>query len=226
MNCGYGRGFSVLEVLDCVDRVTNLHDRAAADAAPRRRSARAGRRQWPDPRDPALAARRATISTRSSPTRWPGSASWLRANKFRQSLSAHWTGHCRRAARARSAAMQSSPVRRSGVEPRCRFWSFWPAHDSKNQGDLRHENHLHCPSCCRSGLARRLRWRRRQQCRDCQQQSSRRCRPSTNVGDLNAPAPADLNARQRRRHQRRRATPPRRTAPATRSRLSTPLRSP
>ena len=25
MNCGYGRGFSVLEVLDCVDRVTNLH---------------------------------------------------------------------------------------------------------------------------------------------------------------------------------------------------------
>ena len=30
MNCGYGRGFSVLEVLDCVDRVTNLADRAAA----------------------------------------------------------------------------------------------------------------------------------------------------------------------------------------------------
>jgi UDP-glucose 4-epimerase len=25
MNCGYGRGFSVLEVLDSVDRVTNLH---------------------------------------------------------------------------------------------------------------------------------------------------------------------------------------------------------
>jgi UDP-glucose 4-epimerase len=25
MNCGYGRGFSVLEVLDAVDRVTNLH---------------------------------------------------------------------------------------------------------------------------------------------------------------------------------------------------------
>ena len=24
MNCGYGRGFSVLEVLDAVDRVTNL----------------------------------------------------------------------------------------------------------------------------------------------------------------------------------------------------------
>ena len=24
MNCGYGRGFSVREVLDCVDRVTNL----------------------------------------------------------------------------------------------------------------------------------------------------------------------------------------------------------
>ena len=39
MNCGYGRGFSVLEVLDSVDRVTNLQDRAAAGAAPRRRSA-------------------------------------------------------------------------------------------------------------------------------------------------------------------------------------------
>jgi UDP-glucose 4-epimerase len=24
MNCGYGRGFSVLEVLDAVDRVTNI----------------------------------------------------------------------------------------------------------------------------------------------------------------------------------------------------------
>lgn len=24
MNCGYGRGFSVLEVLDAVDRVTNM----------------------------------------------------------------------------------------------------------------------------------------------------------------------------------------------------------
>ena len=41
MNCGYGRGFSVLEVLDAVDRVTNLHDRAPAGAAPRRRSRRA-----------------------------------------------------------------------------------------------------------------------------------------------------------------------------------------
>jgi UDP-glucose 4-epimerase len=25
MNCGYGRGYSVLEVLDAVDRVTNMH---------------------------------------------------------------------------------------------------------------------------------------------------------------------------------------------------------
>jgi UDP-glucose 4-epimerase len=38
MNCGYGRGFSVLEVLDAVDRVTNLkverriEDRRAGDA--------------------------------------------------------------------------------------------------------------------------------------------------------------------------------------------------
>ena len=45
LNCGYGRGFSVLEVLDAVDRVTNRADRAPAGAAPRRRSARAGRRQ-------------------------------------------------------------------------------------------------------------------------------------------------------------------------------------
>src|SRR5688500_9627667 len=34
MNCGYGRGFSVLEVLDAVDRVTNL--RAERVMAPRR----------------------------------------------------------------------------------------------------------------------------------------------------------------------------------------------
>ena len=37
MNCGYGRGFSVMEVLDAVDRVTNrtivrkLEDRRAGD---------------------------------------------------------------------------------------------------------------------------------------------------------------------------------------------------
>jgi UDP-glucose 4-epimerase len=34
MNCGYGRGFSVLEVLDAVDRVTNL--RIERVMAPRR----------------------------------------------------------------------------------------------------------------------------------------------------------------------------------------------
>ena len=34
MNCGYGRGFSVLEVLDAVDRVTNM--RIAREIAPRR----------------------------------------------------------------------------------------------------------------------------------------------------------------------------------------------
>ena len=45
LNCGYGRGFSVLEVLDAVDRVTNADDRAAARAAPRRRSAGPRRRQ-------------------------------------------------------------------------------------------------------------------------------------------------------------------------------------
>jgi len=34
MNCGYGRGFSVIEVLDAVDRVTNL--RIQRVMAPRR----------------------------------------------------------------------------------------------------------------------------------------------------------------------------------------------
>jgi UDP-glucose 4-epimerase len=38
MNCGYGRGFSVLEVLDAVDRVTNLSDRSPHRPAPGRRS--------------------------------------------------------------------------------------------------------------------------------------------------------------------------------------------
>ena len=76
MNCGYGRGFSVLEVLDAVDRVTNLQDRAAAGGAPRRAiptrwSPTIAGSSRPCPGGPG-----ATIWTRSSPTRWPGSAGW------------------------------------------------------------------------------------------------------------------------------------------------------
>ena len=75
MNCGYGRGFSVLEVLDSVDRVTNLQ--IERRLMPRRAGDPPAlvADNSPNPRNAALAARSATISTRSSPTRWPGSAS-------------------------------------------------------------------------------------------------------------------------------------------------------
>ena len=79
MNCGYGRGFSVLEVLDAVDRVTNLQIERRHGGAPRGRSRRA--------RSPTTrrilatlpGGRSTTISTRSSPTRSRGSASWRSA---------------------------------------------------------------------------------------------------------------------------------------------------
>ena len=75
LNCGYGRGFSVLEVLDSVDRVTNR--RIERRLAPRRAgdppALVADNRG--DPRDARPGGPSATISTRSSPTRSPGSAS-------------------------------------------------------------------------------------------------------------------------------------------------------
>jgi len=48
MNCGYGQGFSVLQVLDAVDRVTEPDHRAPDGGPPRRRSRFADFGQQPD----------------------------------------------------------------------------------------------------------------------------------------------------------------------------------
>jgi UDP-glucose 4-epimerase len=86
MNCGYGRGFSVLEVLDAVDRVTNM--KIERRMGPRR-AVRAIRRRWS--RTTARSSRRcrgnraSPTSTRSSRTRWRGSASCLEVDFARPS---------------------------------------------------------------------------------------------------------------------------------------------
>ena len=74
LNCGYGHGFSVLEVIDTVKRVSGVDFRSTS-----RRRAPAIRRR--SSRHPTARARRSagsrstTISPPSSATRSPGSAS-------------------------------------------------------------------------------------------------------------------------------------------------------
>ena len=75
VNCGYGRGYSVREVIDTVKRVSGIDFRV--DVSPRRARA-IRRRSWPAPIAPAprsAGSRNTTISRRSSATRSPGSAS-------------------------------------------------------------------------------------------------------------------------------------------------------
>ena len=74
LNCGYGRGFSVLRSARQRRPGHQPAPRAPAGAAPRRRSARGGRRQSRRFSPPCRGGRSAPISTRSSPTRSPGSA--------------------------------------------------------------------------------------------------------------------------------------------------------
>ena len=54
-NCGYGRGYSVLEVIDAVRRVCGVDFPVEIVGTPRGRSARAGRQCRPHPRDARLA---------------------------------------------------------------------------------------------------------------------------------------------------------------------------
>ena len=72
LNCGYGRGYSVLEVIEAVKRVSGARLRGAAVAAPAGRSGRDRRQGRPDPRAARLAAPHTMTSTRSSPRRSPG----------------------------------------------------------------------------------------------------------------------------------------------------------
>ncbi len=74
LNCGYGHGYSVLEVIEAVKRVVGPQLRRAT----RRRAGRATRcRSSPRPAasgDCSAGRRSSTISTRSSRMRWPGSS--------------------------------------------------------------------------------------------------------------------------------------------------------
>ena len=75
MNCGYGTGLSVLEVLDAVDRVNGAPVERRIGRAPRGRSAGAGRGERGACSTRSTGARTTPTSTPSSPTRSHGSAS-------------------------------------------------------------------------------------------------------------------------------------------------------
>ena len=79
LNCGYGRGYSVLEVIDVVKKVSGVNFEVAHLAAPARRS---GRRSSPRPTASArswVGGRATTTSTASSIRRSPGSGRSRRA---------------------------------------------------------------------------------------------------------------------------------------------------
>ena len=74
-NCGYGRGYSVREVIDAVKHVSGVDFRVDIGGRAARRSGADRRRLRTRARGARLAAAATTTSRRSSPTRSPGSAS-------------------------------------------------------------------------------------------------------------------------------------------------------
>ena len=78
LNCGYGHGFSVLEVIEAVKRASGVDFKV--DIAPRRPAIRRASSPIPGRLARRLAGGRAsTIFPRLSPTHWPGNANSLRA---------------------------------------------------------------------------------------------------------------------------------------------------
>ena len=71
-NCGYWHGFSVLEVIEAVKRVSGKDFAVRYLAAPARRSPGDRRRQRQDPRPRSAGSRSTTTSTGSCATRWTG----------------------------------------------------------------------------------------------------------------------------------------------------------
>ena len=143
LNCGYGRGFSVLEVLDAVDRVTNMTIERRYEGPPRRRSRRAGRRQWRDPRRVAVAAASATISRRSSTMRSPGSASSPSA--------ADWSGAGIAPCYDRGNAGRCPTRHGFGIDAAT---SRALSHRYRNGNDRAGSFPLRCPTCpCRAAAA-------------------------------------------------------------------------
>ena len=74
LNCGYGHGFSVLEVIDTVKRVSGVDFKVEIRAAARRRPGADRRRQRTHHAPRSAGSRASTISPPSSPTRSPGNA--------------------------------------------------------------------------------------------------------------------------------------------------------
>ena len=163
MNCGYGRGFSVLEVLDAVDRVTNL--RIERRLAPRR----AGdpdalvADNAPDPRDPAVAAaarrprhdrrRRAGLGAQAGRARL--------SRKFFQQASASLEWTCRSAAVVAAAIVQSCAGRVVTALQQGRADGLFGRPRFENRGNA-HETRFHGSSRGRPDGAQRLRRRRRE----------------------------------------------------------------
>ena len=75
LNCGYGRGYSVLETIEAVRRVSMRNFAVSLCAAPARRHHDHGGRYQPHPCARWTGRRNSTISRPSPPTRWPGKRS-------------------------------------------------------------------------------------------------------------------------------------------------------
>ena len=75
LNCGYGRGYSVLETIEAVRRVSDAQFRGFLCAAPPRRHHDHGRRYAAASMRRWTGRRNTTISRPSPPMRWPGKRS-------------------------------------------------------------------------------------------------------------------------------------------------------
>ena len=76
INCGYGKGLSVLEVLDAVDRANGKPVKRVMEGSPRRRSARARRGECAAARDARLAAETCRHRHDRRAMRSNGNANW------------------------------------------------------------------------------------------------------------------------------------------------------
>ena len=88
LNCGYGHGYSVLELLDAVQQRLRPHARHPRPRPPRRRRAGDDRRRRQASARRSTGSRATTTSRRSSRTRSPGKSSCRRSSR----LNAHRVG--------------------------------------------------------------------------------------------------------------------------------------
>ena len=86
LNCGYGRGYSVREVVEVVKRVSGVDFPVTLCRPPRRRPRLAHRPAPTGSRPSSAGGRSMTISNRSSARPWPGKTSSGRATPARSPL--------------------------------------------------------------------------------------------------------------------------------------------